>query len=879
MVPGTPPTGGDPPVPAVVVEPAGEALVLRTEADAGTPIHELAAALPPEAGRRAVVSAPSVTARPDLFELLLEALTEHLGGVATGIRLVPIGAYAPSVDPRAEAGLLAEWIGQDVAVPPTALAVPAGGALAPAPWVGVDPDGAVRAEPPWPAVPPLAVTLVPVPPPAVTLAPIPPPAVTAASRWPHAILRANGGYLDLPARRPRLAWKPPRPAPRVRPPGTPETGTDTPGTLPGTRTPSGWSFVDEPTVGNARCLAGFVVEIEVQVTGFRVAGRPVAPRALAKLLDACRAGDTRPLVFVTSGVPVRGPAADLLFGGLADALATPVYAADGAVTRTATGLLQTAGAFLRWSRREPGATRTARRGRLVGPVLPARPPARTRRPDRGVPRPAPAPRTAPTAGAASRTAAPGAPGAPTLPGDPPAPPALPTPLGPETAALLASGRWPAPPRLAVPPQTGAPPPADVGRPGTGPAALDAAPIGGPGTEARGPAAGWGDRPPVPAPPSASGGAADGPPTAAPARPRSGQPEETPGQPGEVPTAVGPGWQPGPSLTAAALGPSAPIVGSDVPRASDTPGADGASASGTTASGPADKPPAPPTGTEPAGRPSESTAPPAPAPRWLTAAGLDSPVADRTALRQALGGRYDAYARVVARTLAQSPGLRTVAGASGELTAGLVAVRAYCDGERDRLNEFLRGGGPETAAAGLTLVARAAAYGLRRLPSVLGPVFRAGPDDPRLAGGYRPGDVLVEPAFVDVDLTAGANAAPAGTRLLIWSVSARRLDGLDGGTGASAVFPPGSRFQVLAVDDGAPGREVRVLLRDLAASARGGPDSAERVLQRLRAADQGGPASGGAAVPPSFAPGLDDAGRPFPAPASAGAIVADEDGRA
>lgn len=44
----------------------------------------------------------------------------------------------------------------------------------------------------------------------------------------------------------------------------------------------------------------------MKVTGFRLNNRPVPPRALAKLIETCRAGDPRPLVLVTYGVPVRG---------------------------------------------------------------------------------------------------------------------------------------------------------------------------------------------------------------------------------------------------------------------------------------------------------------------------------------------------------------------------------------------------------------------------------------------------------------------------------------------------------------------------------------------------------------------------------------------
>ncbi|TCB95436.1 hypothetical protein E0H26_19785 [Micromonospora zingiberis] len=698
------------------------------------PIRAMAAALPAEAGRCAVLSAPSVTARPALFEVLREALTEHLGGAAGGVRLVPLGAYAPAVVPGTQASILAEWIGQEVAVPLTALAVPADVVLEPVVWLVCTPDGNIRAEALWPMPTPV------------------PAAVTVTGHWPRALLHTNGGFVDLPPWPARRAWVPRRPQPRARPDNAVKAAA-VPETAPGIRTPAGWSFLDEPGLGGGPVLAGFVVEVGVTVTGFRVSGRPVAPRGLAKLLATVRAGDPRPLVLVTSGVSVHGNAADLLFGRLADALASTVYVAGGEVTRTATGLLRTTGTFLRWHGRRPGGPRESRRGQVVGSVLPPRPAPRLRPAVAGpawtLP-PAPAPAqvrpTAPTASA--------------------------TPVSADLAALLAPGRW-----------------------------TIAYPV-------------------VPAP-------ADALPPELPSVPPEAAPAATPdAEPAGLPSA----GEPEPAVA----------TGSPPAELPPTPSAD----------------PAPP--------------PPGPEPRWLT--GDDPTVVDRTALRQALGSRYDAHARVVARTLAQAPGLRAMAGAAGDLAAGLVAVRAYCEDEREVLNEFLRGGGPESEADRLRVVARSAAYGLRRLPSVLGPVLQYGPSGTWPAAGYRQGDVLVEPAFMDVSLSTGAGAASTAPRFVVWSVSARRLDGLDTGSRAVAIFPPGSRFQVLAVEEETPDQAARVLLWDLAAAGRGRQDGAERILERLRGAEQRGTPVVNHLPPLAFAPGLDDAGRPFPLPAGAGAVT-------
>ncbi|MEU7800442.1 hypothetical protein AB0B10_14310 [Micromonospora arborensis] len=859
--------GGEQPVPAVIVESVGDTLVLRTTVDPRTPLLALAAALPTEAGRRAVLIAPSVTSRPDLFELLPEVLAEHLGGVAAGVRLVPLGSYDRSIEPGSEVRQLAEWIGQEVTFPLTELAVPAGVALRPAPWAVAAPDAPARTEPRWPSPPPPprpAPVRAPVSPPPPVQPSGPPLPAADATAWRSVVSRPNGGFVGLPARRPSRVWLPARRASRPQRDAPAPAGTPDP--VPGVRTAAGWSFAEEPVVGDGRVLAGFLVEIMVDVTGFRVDGRLVAPRALAALIDLARAGDPRPVVLATYGVPVHRTAADLLFGGLVNALGVPMYVADGEISRTATGLLRTTGTFRRWSPPAPGSPRAPRRWQVLGPVLPPRPSATWAAPSR--PRP-----TSPVAAVPAEPLQPAAavdrPVAldqPTTAPSPVGPALLPTPLDPEIVALLALERWTTAARLAP---IGEPSPVStvlsphVGRPATGPAGPAAGPAGGPAAIAD-LGADLAGRQPLPVP--------EGAPTdpGAPSGPAGtvdvGDSDESVavmlGRPEELPLAT-PGWRPAGSghaasafevATVVAVPPPAPVI---APPPVSTP------ATGVTT---AERTPQPATS-------------PGLAPRWLAEADIDRAVTDRVALRQALSGRYDAHARVVTRTLAQSPGLRAVAGASGELTAGLVALRAYRDHERDLVNQVLRGGGPDSEVDRLALVAHCAAYGLRRLPSVLGPVYRAGPADRRLAAGYRPGEVLVEPAFVDVDLAAGTGAEETGVRFAIWSVSARRLDDLGSDGRASAIFPPVSRFQVLAVDDGAPDRAVLVLLRDLAASHRGGRDSAERVLDRLRAARPGGTSAGGVTVPLAFAPGLDDAGRPFPVPAAAGTVSAIEDGRA
>jgi hypothetical protein len=130
-------------------------------------------------------------------------------------------------------------------------------------------------------------------------------------------------------------------------------------------------------------------------------------------------------------------------------------------------------------------------------------------------------------------------------------------------------------------------------------------------------------------------------------------------------------------------------------------------------------------------------------------------------------------------------------------------------------------------------------------------------------GYQPGDELVEPAFVGVDLIR--RPTPSATvEFAIWSATARRADRF----GSAVLFPPGSRFVVLAVDPaGSTDRPPRVLLGDLAGTGPQPARTIDRMRDRLRQAQEQ------QAPPPSdaadlhgparllrFAPGLHDDGR-------------------
>jgi hypothetical protein len=234
-------------------------------------------------------------------------------------------------------------------------------------------------------------------------------------------------------------------------------------------------------------------------------------------------------------------------------------------------------------------------------------------------------------------------------------------------------------------------------------------------------------------------------------------------------------------------------------------------------------------------------------------------ADRAELRARLDGRYDAYVRVVTKTLAEEPGLRA-GGMSPDLIAGLVAVRAYSDGDRDGVNRLLRvGEGDETAA----LLARGVTHGLRFLPTVLGPVFLPGTAGADVLAAYEPGRVLTDPGLLDARITP-AEFPGATVQFVIWSVTARRLGRVGVEGPAAVLFPSASRFTVLAVDSPDSATPVpRVLLGDITVSSRGGPmgGRGERALTRMRAAV----APAGDTFPDHLpaTPGLDATGHPYP----------------
>ncbi|MGH3712625.1 MAG: hypothetical protein ACRDT4_04080 [Micromonosporaceae bacterium] len=249
------------------------------------------------------------------------------------------------------------------------------------------------------------------------------------------------------------------------------------------------------------------------------------------------------------------------------------------------------------------------------------------------------------------------------------------------------------------------------------------------------------------------------------------------------------------------------------------------------------------------------------PRWITAASCDAQ--DRLRLRQVLNSSYETHARAVVRELIADL-VSSDARLSAATVTGLVAVRAYCATERDGVNRDLRGSGTVRAGDASTLVARCAVYGLRRLPVASGPVFATFPAAVPLEA-YQTGSELVEPGFVDVDLSPGDQHG-GGVDFLIWSVTAHELGPVAPDRRTTAVFSAGSRFRVLGVQEGA--ERPRVMLLDVtpphdgAGDEAGAEPSAESIMERL---DPDGLPAGGSGPAPvrlAFPVGLDDSGLPF-----------------
>lgn len=212
-------------------------------------------------------------------------------------------------------------------------------------------------------------------------------------------------------------------------------------------------------------------------------------------------------------------------------------------------------------------------------------------------------------------------------------------------------------------------------------------------------------------------------------------------------------------------------------------------------------------------------------RWRDHA---SSAEDRRQFRASLGWRYDAATQYVTRLLSDRPVLR--AADDEGLAADLAAVQFFTNAADHELLRTVRAAG---LSAPDTPLLSCLVSGLRRLPALVGPVVRGGPADPRELVAYQPGTEVAEPgpllALTDVMAPLRGNA-----EVLIWSTSARQLQGLTDPKAAAAVmFLPGTTLRVLGRDGG--NELAQILMVEVPAGWQGQPDPArdERITNRLR----------------------------------------------
>lgn len=158
--------------------------------------------------------------------------------------------------------------------------------------------------------------------------------------------------------------------PKVRPKVAPDAGTERL-LAASTPTKAGRYFLPPPVDPHRLPAAPdsyFIVHVLFGDSGFRVAGRPVPPRMLAKAIRSCREWRGRPVLIITTGNSAVQVAGGALLSALAVDLDVPVIGSD-AVVQIGPRTLITAGNFVRWtppSRRVSGGPVTVR----LGPILP-----------------------------------------------------------------------------------------------------------------------------------------------------------------------------------------------------------------------------------------------------------------------------------------------------------------------------------------------------------------------------------------------------------------------------------------------------------------------------------------------------------------------------
>ncbi|WEP00898.1 hypothetical protein A6P39_042815 (plasmid) [Streptomyces sp. FXJ1.172] len=237
-------------------------------------------------------------------------------------------------------------------------------------------------------------------------------------------------------------------------------------------------------------------------------------------------------------------------------------------------------------------------------------------------------------------------------------------------------------------------------------------------------------------------------------------------------------------------------------------------------------------------------------------------ADREALREFLGARWDRHTSAVSRALTRTPGLRGEEVSAS--SADLAAVHAYLtDADSEQLRASLAAGDAQV----LTFL-RCLASGLRRLPSYRGVALRTGtwPGTHMTTG--TAGTDLGEAVPVRALAVDRAHPLPTADHCLIWSATGRRTKALtDSDTSPGCddlLFAPGARFRLLEV--GRQGTATVALLRELPEHASTDPaegliEADLAVLDRLHALQAASTVTPGR---PDSAASRTAGGGPFPA---------------
>jgi hypothetical protein len=181
--------------------------------------------------------------------------------------------------------------------------------------------------------------------------------------------------------------------------------------------------------------------------------------------------------------------------------------------------------------------------------------------------------------------------------------------------------------------------------------------------------------------------------------------------------------------------------------------------------------------------------------------------DRRRLWSMYGRRYRQAMEAVAALVPELQGPRSnLRKDRVDALADLAAVHLYLTEEWGWLDEAVLEG---TVGVHLPL-ARCIAAGLRRLPSYRGPAALPSNAVGMVTDWYCDNRFVVDQGFWTAS-TSTAALTENGPGFLVWSLNGRRTGTIDPDAPERLVFPPGTRFKILQVDEG---RRTIVFMREL-----------------------------------------------------------------